>query len=93
MGVELMLHVQKMGLAQGYPNPRRYASGCIMLVGLLPGERKRQHRQKIVDLLEKWQAWEILRTRIGETPMALAFIRVFPIRVYTLFPGKVLEKM
>lgn len=29
-----------MGLAQGYPNPRRYASGCILLVGLLSGERQ-----------------------------------------------------
>jgi len=53
----------------------------------------RQHRQKIVDLPEKWKALEILQTRIGETPMALAFIRVLPIRVYTFFPGEVWEKM
>ena len=49
--------------------------------------------KKIVDLFEKWQALEILSTRIGETPMALAFIRVLPIRVYTFFPSELLEKM
>jgi hypothetical protein len=52
----------------------------------------RQHQQKIVDLLEKWKVLEILYTRIEKTPMVLAFICVHPIRVYTFFPGEILEK-
>ncbi len=35
----------------------------------------------------------MLSTRIGETPMALAFIHKLPIRVDTFFPSEVLEGM
>jgi hypothetical protein len=49
--------------------------------------------KKLSIFLKNWQALEILFTRIGETRMALAFIRVSPIRVNTFFSKQSLGKI